>query len=249
MPKVVKTILAKFQQGGRTVRNYTLGRAGKKVGFINIHYTATLASALSNLKYFSSRYVGASAHYFIDPNGDLYQSVLEKDTAWAVGASKYKHKVARNTNSINIEVVARNNKFTTAQEKALNELVTHLMDKYNIPKANVLRHYDVTGKKCPAWYVTPLLRWTSLRNKITKALKVSVTKPSTTSSKPKVAYYKKVTLKTSSIVEALNSIKVSSSYANRKKIAAANGIKGYTGTAAQNTKLLKLAKAGTLKKA
>lgn len=51
-----------------------------------------------------------------------------------------------------------------------------------------------------------------------------------------------------SIVNALNRIGVDSSLANRKKIAAANGIAKYTGNAAQNTKMLKLLKAGTLKK-
>lgn len=51
-----------------------------------------------------------------------------------------------------------------------------------------------------------------------------------------------------SIVDYLNSIGVDSSYSNRKKIAAANGISGYTGTAAQNEKLCSLARQGKLKK-
>jgi N-acetylmuramoyl-L-alanine amidase CwlA len=28
-------------------------------------------------------------------------------------------------------------------------LCRYLMNKYNIPKENVLRHYDVSGKSCP----------------------------------------------------------------------------------------------------
>lgn len=52
--------------------------------------------------------------------------------------------------------------------------------------------------------------------------------------------------KYTSIVEALNSIGVDSSYSHREKIAAANGITGYSGTAAQNTKMLDLLKAGKL---
>lgn len=51
-----------------------------------------------------------------------------------------------------------------------------------------------------------------------------------------------------SIVDGLKSIGVDSSFANRKKIAAANGISGYTGTAAQNNTLCSLAKQGKLKK-
>lgn len=45
-----------------------------------------------------------------------------------------------------------------------------------------------------------------------------------------------------SIVDYLNSKKVDSSFANRNKIAAAHGIKNYTGTAAQNSQLLELVK-------
>ena len=61
------------------------------------------------------------------------------------------------------------------------------------------------------------------------------------------SYYAK--FNSASIVDGLKSIGVDSSMANRKKIAAANGISGYTGTAAQNNKLCALAKQGKLKKA
>jgi len=59
-------------------------------------------------------------------------------------------------------------------------------------------------------------------------------------------YFKKYTGSSGSIVTALNSIGADSSYSNRAKIAAANGISGYSGTAAQNTKMLQLLKAGKL---
>lgn len=62
-----------------------------------------------------------------------------------------------------------------------------------------------------------------------------------------VAYYKAFTNK--SFVDGLKSIGVSATFAKRKKIADANGITNYTGTAAQNSKLLSLARAGKLKKA
>jgi N-acetylmuramoyl-L-alanine amidase len=63
---------------------------------------------------------------------------------------------------------------------------------------------------------------------------------------PKVQYYARYFGTTSSIVTALNSLKIGSSFANRKKIAKANGITLYLGTAAQNTKLLNLLKQGKL---
>lgn len=66
-------------------------------------------------------------------------------------------------------------------------------------------------------------------------------------SAPAVSYYK--AFNNSSIVDGLKSIGVDSSFANRKKIAAANGIVNYEGTGAQNSQLCSLAKQGKLKKA
>lgn len=62
------------------------------------------------------------------------------------------------------------------------------------------------------------------------------------------SYYPACAKSYTSIVNGLNSVGVNSSFANRKKIAKANGITAYIGTAAQNTKLLNLLKSGTLKK-
>lgn len=78
--------------------------------------------------------------------------------------------------------------------------------------------------------------------------KSSSSKTSNKSSSTSSSYYKKYTGKSSSIVAALNAIGVNSSKTNRTKIATANGIKNYTGTASQNTKLLNLLKNGKLKK-
>lgn len=61
-------------------------------------------------------------------------------------------------------------------------------------------------------------------------------------------YYKEYTGKSGSIVDALKAIGVNSSYDNRAKIAKANDIKNYSGTAKQNTKMLSLLKDGKLKK-
>ena len=59
-------------------------------------------------------------------------------------------------------------------------------------------------------------------------------------------YYPKYAGKSASIVTALNSLGIISAMAFRKKIAAANSITNYTGTAAQNTKMLKLLREGKL---
>ena len=90
-------------------------------------------------------------------------------------------------------------------------------------------------------------------NKIKKA--VSKAKPKATAkTTPKTTTKKNNTIKKTnykgdSIVDGLKSVGVNSSFDNRKKIAQANGIKNYSGTAKQNTELLNKLKKGTLKKA
>ena len=91
-------------------------------------------------------------------------------------------------------------------------------------------------------------------NKIKKAVApakpkaTAKTTPKTTK-KASTKTIKKTNYKGDSIVDGLKSVGVNSSYDNRKKIAQANGIKNYTGTAKQNTELLNKLKKGTLKKA
>lgn len=74
--------------------------------------------------------------------------------------------------------------------------------------------------------------------------KVEETKKTPT--KTKTVYYPKYRGKSRSIVDALKSLKINSSKKNRERIATLNGIKNYTGSAMQNTKLLNLMKKGRL---
>lgn len=84
--------------------------------------------------------------------------------------------------------------------------------------------------------------YTEVQNKVNELCGA----PSTTVSTPKVNYYSRYFGTSGSIVTALNSLNIGSSFANRKKIAKANGITVYLGTAAQNVKLLNLLKQGKL---
>lgn len=63
------------------------------------------------------------------------------------------------------------------------------------------------------------------------------------------ACYPKYSGSSSSLVDALESLGVNSSFNNRRKIAKVNGVNGYVGTAAQNIKLLALLRTGQLRRA
>lgn len=46
------------------------------------------------------------------------------------------------------------------------QLTKELMEKYNIPEANVIRHYDVTGKICPAPFVNSSAAWDKFKARL-----------------------------------------------------------------------------------
>ena len=74
-------------------------------------------------------------------------------------------------------------------------------------------------------------------------------KPLKASNTNNTKYYMKCSERHKSIVDALNEIKVNSSFSNRQKIAKANAITNYTGSSVQNSTMLKLLKEGKLIKA
>ena len=128
--------------------NYQKGRTSS-IKYIVIHYTANSGdTAKGNADYFARTVTKTSAHYFVD-NSSIWQSVKDSDTAWAVGASKYKHPECRNANSISIEMCNAKNSIPEATFNNTVELTKKLMKEFNIPASNVLRHWDVTGKSCP----------------------------------------------------------------------------------------------------
>ena len=154
-----------------------------RIKYIVIHYTGSLGDAQANCDYFAGGNRNASAHYFVGWDGEIWQSVEDKDIAWHCGAKRYKHAECRNKNSIGIEMCVRKGNiasmaatdtdwyFEDATVEAAAELTRYLMDKYNVSAENVLRHYDVTGKVCPNPYVynTTAHTWNEFKQLISGA--------------------------------------------------------------------------------
>ena len=148
-----------FKQCGSD--HMTRGRS-HAIDRIVVHFTATLASARNNATYFSrNEGQGASAHYFVDDiSPEIYQSVAEGDTAWHAG------NWLMNCRAIGIEVVSAGEDFSATEVEKLGWLVKRLMARYGIGASGVIRHYDVTGKLCPAPYVAAS-KWAALKAAIT----------------------------------------------------------------------------------
>lgn len=165
-----------------TPYNYTPSTVSR-IKYIVIHFVGALGGAKDNVDYFASRYVGASAHYYVGFSGEIWRSVRDQDIAWAVGGMTYIHPYCRNSNSLSIELCVRktnhaslssNDKdwyFEDATVKSAIELTKYLMAKYNVPAINVIRHYDVNHKICPSPFVfnNTKYTWQSFKAALTSA--------------------------------------------------------------------------------
>lgn len=146
--------------------NYRAGRT-QPVRYIVMHYTANNGDTARNNCDYYHRVGGlqASAHYFCDEHG-VMQSVREGDTAWHCGARAYWHPECRNANSIGIEMCSRkraDGSYYILPETVANAaaLAREIMQRYGIDTDHVLRHYDVTGKRCPMPWVDDPAQWTA----------------------------------------------------------------------------------------
>lgn len=139
-------------------------RRPSDICYLVIHFTANDGdSAQNNADYFAREAPGASAHFFVDER-EIWQSVQEKDIAWHCGTrGMYFHPYCRNANSLGVELCSRKRgeKYYFAPETVKNaqQFVRSLMKRYGIPTENVVRHYDVTHKNCPAPFVEDAGAW------------------------------------------------------------------------------------------
>lgn len=156
--------------------NVNYNKMSNKVNkYIVIHYVGAVSTAYNNSVYFKNVNRSASANYFVDEN-EIYRVVADSDKAWHCGdklksgnGGTYNGKCT-NSNSIGIEMCCYNNNGTLdISEKTIAntiELVKELMAKYNISIDNVIRHYDVTNKICPAPLVEDESRWIDFKNRL-----------------------------------------------------------------------------------
>ena len=152
------------------------------IKYIVIHFTSNNGdTALNNCNYFSGENRGSSAHYFVGDDG-IYQSVPDNWAAWAVGGTNiYKHRYCRNMNSISIEMCSRvgaDGKYYIDDDvvEQTIELTKYLMNKYNVPVENVLRHYDVWDKKCPEPFVRQPELWENFKKRLIESEDLTMSK-------------------------------------------------------------------------
>jgi N-acetylmuramoyl-L-alanine amidase len=126
----------------------------RKINGVVVHYVGNPATtARANRNYFESLSSGAegtyaSAHFIVGLEGEVLQCIPLTEIAYASNS--------RNGDTVSIEVCHPDGtgKFSPETYDRLVELTAWLCREFRLdPETEVIRHYDVTGKLCPRYYV------------------------------------------------------------------------------------------------
>ena len=147
----------------------------KKVHAIVVHYTANPGvDAVANRNYFNNlpkanerkqKKTYASSHFVIGLDGTIVQCIPLEEMAYASND--------RNSDTVSIECCHKkeNGKFTAQTQAALIQLCTYLCIKFDLTEENLIRHYDVTGKICPKYFVEHPDAWETFKKDVGMELK------------------------------------------------------------------------------
>lgn len=149
--EIDSSIRAKWHGGKRKLSAITA---------IVMHYTAnvgSMATAKGNARYFEGGSEGrkASAHYVVDEGSTAYECVPLDTVAWSVGdGSKGPYgQLVNNYNSVSIEMVSHTDErgaYYIPEETQRHAAELYAQIKKQLPNVKyVVRHYDVSLKKCP----------------------------------------------------------------------------------------------------
>ncbi|MBY0053041.1 N-acetylmuramoyl-L-alanine amidase [Brevibacillus agri] len=127
-----------------------------------IHWTANEgkgANAVANRNYFNKPTTEASAHYIVDDK-QIVRCLPEGEMAYHVGAKSYKPDALKllssypNNCTIGIEMcVNQDGNFQKTYENTV-VLAADILKRYGWGVDNLWRHFDITGKNCPAYFVS-----------------------------------------------------------------------------------------------
>lgn len=152
----------------------------KSVKGIVVHWVANpKTTAEQNRNYFENlrlqkpnekRYAGA--HFIIGLEGETIQCLLENEVGYHVGANKYSDKAIKelstypNNCTIGIELCHTNwdGEFTSSTLLSAKELILELCERYTLGRENIYRHFDITGKECPRYFVQHEEQWVQFLN-------------------------------------------------------------------------------------
>lgn len=146
------------------------GDALKEIDGVVIHYVGNPGtSAQANRNYFASLSSGesgtyASSHFVVGLEGEVVQCVPLTEIAYASNT--------RNDDTVSVEVCHPDETgvFNRAAYDRCVELTAWLCHEFRLkPEKDVIRHYDVTGKMCPLYYVEDPEAWEAFLEDVAEA--------------------------------------------------------------------------------
>lgn len=154
-----------------TVNPYSRpGTETNKITGIVVHYTANPGStAMDNRNYFESlkdtHETKVSSNFVIGLEGEIVQCIPTWEVAYASNS--------RNNDTVSIECCHpdESGKFTDATYRSMVQLCAWLCLKFDLDENDVIRHYDVTEKNCPKYFVENEEAFTRFREDIRNAIK------------------------------------------------------------------------------
>lgn len=121
------------------------------VSMVVLHYTG-MKTADEALARMCDPAAEVSAHYLIDEEGMVTSLVPEQKRAWHAGRAYWRGVTDVNSASIGIELANPGHEwgyrpFPEPQMDALLPLLADIMDRHDIPRANVVAHSDVAPSR------------------------------------------------------------------------------------------------------
>ena len=145
------------------------GTETEEITGIVVHYTANPGStAQNNRDYFNglkdSHETEASSNFIVGLDGEIIQCVPTWEMAYASNS--------RNIDTVSIECCHpdETGKFTDETYRSLVQLTAWLCVKFNLTQDQVIRHYDVTGKNCPKYFVENKEAWDQFKKDVAGAI-------------------------------------------------------------------------------
>ena len=135
----------------------------EEISGVVIHYVGNPGtSAAANRSFFANLALThetyASAHFVVGLEGEVLQCVPLSEVAYCSSQA--------NDHTVSIEVCHADEagEFSAETMASLLRLTAWLCEEFDLAPADVIRHYDVTGKICPKYYVDHPEAWEDFRS-------------------------------------------------------------------------------------
>jgi uncharacterized protein YraI len=177
MLTIVQDLLTneRTRPGLRNAKDYAI----RQIKGIVVHWTGNTdngADAEAQIRFFNQTDRFVSAHNVVDDH-KIRQCVPDHELAFHAGGSRYKPEGDKLR-----ETGLNPNYFLIGFELCVNadgnwdktyrhgiELAAYLLQKYRLGTQDLYRHYDITGKDCPAMMLDPA-RWATFKREVNLAL-------------------------------------------------------------------------------